>query len=136
MQSNQSMASHGRRLAAAVLIVSACGLPATWAEDADDLGYVSGIHDGRRGPENPYIDRISDEARLGVSGSGDRGAVRSSRYALMSKPLKTAPVPPDPAPEPPAQASSRTDTDKTSPAKRGRENLPPRTSDRPTLFDH
>lgn len=56
--------------------------------DSDDrFGAVSSKHDGRRGDDNPYKDRISEDAKRVLRGPSSSREALAARFALMAKPL-------------------------------------------------
>lgn len=89
---------------------------------ADPPSTISGKHDGRRSPGNPYSTEISDDVRSGLA-ADDRRGVQRSRFSLFAEPLdpeETPPVPPPaPRPEPTPEVGTLSITPRSDPGEGG-----------------
>jgi len=91
------------------------------------FGKVFEKHDGRRGPSNPYTQRIDEVAKHAISGADAGSSALAARFALMGEPLEedeTPPVPPPPSTTdatqaPASSAKQGSDRSVAAPAVRG-----------------
>jgi len=127
----------------AALVVAAIGLfEVVFGADAqlssapsqNDLGVVFGKHDGRRGPSNPYTQRIDAIAKKPISSGDGASSVLAARFALMGEPLEEEETPPKPpSPSPLSESQQSATNAKPAPVAAGAAPAP--SGERATRFD-
>jgi len=132
-----------KRRAKFVLVATAAGVVAaassasgqsSGASAQDDFGKVFGKHDGRRGPSNPYTQRIDEVAKRPISGGDGASSVLAARFALMGEPLEEDETPPVPPP-PPHSNEAVSNSSNAQQGLEGKGAAPAPRGERATRFD-